>query len=611
MIKQWLIAMNLTIPGLRSSISLSRNNNAPRWALDITTCQNDKLIYIAPPLLEDGVEDNFQGDRIQLVKRSKRLASLDMSKINAEMNRQDIQRIMDQLREVKGLPKRKFDRMKIYEGVQYMPDPDVATVNGIRERNDFIDLNLNGGDSWGYFHPKSNPEILYNWKGEPTYRTCEIIPDYYAGVKRSTRKELAAEHKGMTFLAFRDFKSSMYWNGTYDANLKELRVAQAKSEGQLRAWLGEHGQPQPDDIPTWDVIYDPHRAEPLDVEKKWMNMYQPSEFEQRQLEVVTEVPPIVKRVILHALGGDDQLEMYDYFLNWCSVKVKLKVCNETSIFIQGVPGTGKGLIFNYLMRPMLGVSNTVVKRMEEMDSQFNGFLEGKQLLFVDEGEMSSFAREAILAQNFKNYITEPVISVRHMHQTAREIPNYLSVMIAANKGSVKVEFKDRRYTVGKFQEERLPITPEEVDVFKASAWPFYCYLMQYPASLQRSRIALDSAAKKTLADISANSVEVACQAIREGDWAFFDEQKPTADTQTLGNFEPRAAEKYVALVDRMKDHPNLTRDEMRILIAYACGDKIPLAPTKFSQLLKNHRIDTKSCRRGELTLKAFQVKWRT
>ena len=37
-------------------------------------------------------------------------------------------------------------------------------------------LNLNGGDSWAYFFPESNPEILYSFKGEPPVRLANIAP---------------------------------------------------------------------------------------------------------------------------------------------------------------------------------------------------------------------------------------------------------------------------------------------------------------------------------------------------------------------------------------------------------------------------------------------------
>jgi hypothetical protein len=36
----------------------------------------------------------------------------------------------------------------------------------------FVYFNLNGGDSWAYYHPIDNPTFIRNFKGEPMYRTA-------------------------------------------------------------------------------------------------------------------------------------------------------------------------------------------------------------------------------------------------------------------------------------------------------------------------------------------------------------------------------------------------------------------------------------------------------
>lgn len=67
-IKQWLMAKNLTVPELREQLTLTASKVALRWPLDITVCQNDKLIFIAPPILEGGLTDPYRGKRIKLCR---------------------------------------------------------------------------------------------------------------------------------------------------------------------------------------------------------------------------------------------------------------------------------------------------------------------------------------------------------------------------------------------------------------------------------------------------------------------------------------------------------------------------------------------------------------
>jgi len=69
-LKLWLKHLNLSIPALREKLSLTRTDMSLRWPLDISVCQNDKLIYIAPPVCGPGVTDTLKGNRIQLIKRN-------------------------------------------------------------------------------------------------------------------------------------------------------------------------------------------------------------------------------------------------------------------------------------------------------------------------------------------------------------------------------------------------------------------------------------------------------------------------------------------------------------------------------------------------------------
>ena len=77
LIKFWLMDINLSIPNLCSQLQLTKTGNSLRYPLDITTCQNDKLIYIAPPHLGAGIKNPFPGNkRISFEKRAHRALTL-------------------------------------------------------------------------------------------------------------------------------------------------------------------------------------------------------------------------------------------------------------------------------------------------------------------------------------------------------------------------------------------------------------------------------------------------------------------------------------------------------------------------------------------------------
>ena len=68
-LKEWLLHLNLTVPILRSHIRLNKAHTVLRWPLDITACQNDKLLYIAPPVSKGSRMDS-NGERIRYVRKA-------------------------------------------------------------------------------------------------------------------------------------------------------------------------------------------------------------------------------------------------------------------------------------------------------------------------------------------------------------------------------------------------------------------------------------------------------------------------------------------------------------------------------------------------------------
>lgn len=66
-IKQWLIERNLK--DFNEYLRLTASGVALHYPIDVTACQNDKLIYIAPPKCTPPELDQFKAPRIQLVMK--------------------------------------------------------------------------------------------------------------------------------------------------------------------------------------------------------------------------------------------------------------------------------------------------------------------------------------------------------------------------------------------------------------------------------------------------------------------------------------------------------------------------------------------------------------
>jgi hypothetical protein len=63
-LKLWLKKLNLSVPAISQYLDLTASSMSMRWPLDISVCQNDKLIYIAPPQCGPGVIDTLSEKRL-------------------------------------------------------------------------------------------------------------------------------------------------------------------------------------------------------------------------------------------------------------------------------------------------------------------------------------------------------------------------------------------------------------------------------------------------------------------------------------------------------------------------------------------------------------------
>ena len=610
LLKQWLMHTNLTTSALRAGLHLTRTNNALCWPLDITTCQNDKLIYIAPPILKQGVVDHFEGERIEYVKRQNRTASLGNVIPQAEINRLAAEEALNELRVAKGLPKRTKTTFKTAHNVEYLAKPDTAIVTGIKEDRGFVYLNINGGDSWGYYHPKNNPQFIYNFKNEPPYKTSELLPDYWAEVRDAINETKVAKD-GKVYLAFRDFKSAKYYNGTFVPATNVLDISEARSEKQLQDYMQQYKQPVGDYVPDWNIYFDPQDGIICDLENRRINQFQPSEYMKLPHKAVKDVPPIIRRVAMHAVGDNE--EFFEWFMNWCACIVQYHCKTGTAPVLHGTQGTGKTMFLNDIMAPILGRRYAFSKRMGELEGQFNGWMETCLLVWIDEAQVSLYKNKEKLGADLKTFITDSPISMRNMYQMPYMAKNFTNLVLPSNEYAVDVNSGDRRYCVADSQEKRLVLTDAEYDAGVGSEVVlFYHYLMTRPADRVIARTVLNNAAKSQMTLVSQRAIDVACQALIAGNYAFFEGERPQeSDIMAMPMFMADAANRYIALLEQIKKAPTqaMTREELHILLDYTIGD-MPKSPYKFTSLLKHHKVHIQPISRDGKTTRGLKIEWK-
>lgn len=371
-LKNWLQDLNLSRPTLSGQLQLTKTGNSLRWPLDITTCQNDKLLYIAPPDLGKGITDPFPekgsrgkpaSPRITFEQRTLKRLSLPTNLILQEALRDRTHAKVSELRVAAGLPKMKAVKYKFDGTIEYMANPGQATITDMKEERGFVYFNLNGGDSWAYYHPSDSPEFIYNFKGEPTYKTSELLPQYWAKLTQQAASG-APDAKGNIYLAFREFTSGVYWNGIYDTVNDTLELYPAKSETQLRHFMKNNKMPLGESIPDWKRVFEPNNPNVIDRQAQTVNIYNPSDFfKDLQPAPVASPPPVINKIIDHVLGND--MATLDHFYNWLAVIVQHKTRAGTAWVLQGTQGCLAGDVVLQFATPTKRLRSSTVKQAFE------------------------------------------------------------------------------------------------------------------------------------------------------------------------------------------------------------------------------------------------------
>jgi hypothetical protein len=599
------------VPMLREAMTLTKTGNSLSWPLDVSACQNDKLIYIAPPILK-GIKDPMgKNPRIKLEKRKYDTLALASAINTTEKNKKLSHDRIAELREAAFLPKRKFS-YKIVGNAEVMLKPDEASITEMKTERGFVYFNLNGGDSWAYYHPEDRPDYIHSFKGEPSYLTKELLPDYWLQITSSGN--LRTSSSGITYLAFCDRKSGVYYRGTYDNTSDVLDITPAKNETQLRHFALQYGVPLGDYIPEWDLVFDPMDNVRVDVANKTINKFVPSPYMKATARKVTKCPPTIFKVLHHALGLD--VDVTEHFLNWTAFVLQKRDRTKTAWVLHGTQGTGKGILTNNILRPLFGAAHVASRRMEELGDKYNQFMENSLLVFVDEVQIKALQNEKGVMAKLKNFITEQFVPMRAMYSNAMEARNYSNWILMSNMTDpVLIDKNDRRFNVGAYQPGKLAISDKELETIEKELQAFHDYLLSYSLDEAKAGEVIHTTDRDTMISISESSIDTVASAMLDGNFGFFIDQLPTDQSYTRNAMMSNKVEDYREVIANLigRTAPdgkcNIARDELRVIFEYVVGN-IPVSPNKFTSLLKHHRVHTKVVWVNNKSVNGLSVQWK-
>lgn len=570
LLKEFLADLNHTNETLKNQLALTKTGFALSYKLDITTCQNDKLLYIAPPVFV-GLEDPVP-NRIQFRDRANDLVTFTFQHKNTH---ETAQGLVAQLRKEAGLPKRTAS-FKTSGKIQYLANPHRAHVTGpTKHERGFVYLNINGGDSFAYYYPENDPTYLFNFKGEPIVQLKDFVPDYYQSLVPGDTKAIV----------FREPETDQYYNGTW--NGQELKLYPAKNKERLADFLAQYQQELPDPIPDWEYTFDPTNFTRVDFDKRFANRWEPTGFLENYKNAA--LPPIARKVIESVTGNDK--ESTEHFINWLAFVVQTRRKTGTAWMMHGVEGTGKGLLFHNILVPILGINYCKIINLDDLSDNFNEWLETCLILFVDEVRLDSSQKSKL--NRLKSLITEPVGRIRRMRANPYQVKLYNNIIMASNsEDAMYISETDRRFNVARRQTKRLIITQEEIEHLQFELPAVTGFLMNYKYDPRKVNTPLVNDAKEQMKRASQNSSEQFFAALREGNLDFFLELGSLAPTPQHMLKAAACRDTLTRWVGNLGQPIIITIDEIRSVYDYIQGQSEKHSPNVFRRLLDHNQVPT-------------------
>jgi hypothetical protein len=646
-LKLWMKHLNLSNSAIKPHMTLTKTESALRWPLDISINQNDKLIYIAPPIIGKGVSCSIKpAERIVYV--AKKLGTLPIERIvcpSSDALKKDERDCLNALRKASKLP-------VIRAAARQVGEFEVQTGVGIKriterwEDGNWVRFNINGGDSNAYFHPVDNFELIHNFKEEPSYYTKEIFPEYYKDcVRRRKNAAAAPTDEGDVLLAICDKRTDQYYKVHWNAENYELNLYPTKSEKRLADFMESHGKYMEEVVPQWDVIFNPQSDTIIDFDTRSINTYVPSPYYRAERNPAVNTlkgAPTIDAIMRHCVSGGEHSPVYEHWLNWLACIVQHRCKTTTAWVLSGVSSTGKSLIC-HMMVQLLGRQYVEERPFAILEDQFNAWMERALLVYIEEIQVSSSTQKKIISGKLKNLISESHASMRGMHSTSRLVQNYSNFIFSSNfRDPVEVDASDDRYNFGDFQETPLrsvypEFTVSYINEHVAEELPvLFEYLMHRKADLNQAALVVDNRTRKDVVNNNRNSLDMVADALLEGDIEFFVDTLPDMrlltelngvnsahgiayDSIVRAELEylvtqgvataPRTAPDGAKLPMRCYSS-KLTRDELNVLFQHNVGN-MPTQATKFSRLLGHHNIHLKRLRKSGQTALAqgIEVTW--
>lgn len=640
-LKDYLIHLNFECLVYEQQLRLTASGVALGYPVDPTMAEKSRIIYIAAPKFV-GVADPFANPKDRIVKVTKANELLNLAPVLANLNTAKLAREVDSklkdLRRINGLSpkKQKFSSIRhLGEVIDVVNNPDKMTLHVVADEGQYVRMNVNNGDSNAYYVDKRNPNIVWNFKGEAPFLLSAADPEMHTTM-RSESKEFLKDRSLIEDIpfAFRDMESDTLYAGLMDPQTRKASRIHKITNTNLEGFFADFGHAVPEIIPQVDYRFDPTLPEELDLEGRFVNrwicapllsspitlepQFQNTKYGLAAFTLETLCPTIHK--IMWSVCGNGEAE-YEHFINWLAYVVQKRRKTLTTWIFHGVEGTGKGLLFNQVLTPILGRQYCERKTLQNLADGFNSWIEGSLLVMVDEFRIGDARNVGEMEDLIKGLITEEHTTVRGMRQDQRQIRSFTNYIFTSNNhDAMRISENDRRWNVCPPQETKLAARYPElfvddttaIELIQSELETFAQFLRTYDLDERAAHTCLETAAKTSMREVARTTVEDFCYNIRKGNLDYLTPilsmSGITPDEIELMIPAQRELKLLLQEIHASKDH-RIAVGASALRAIYMAFQGGQISQQKFGKMMAHHGLSATVMKKNGEMFRGYHIKW--
>jgi hypothetical protein len=635
-LKDWFKYLNLE--HFERDMELTGAGYSLTWPLDPSVAENSKLIYIAPAVCNPPFEDRLSPDqRIQLVERQAAIVpSTFIHSPSAAVLRTQQEKIVLSRRKADGRSSRRMRMINLGSNLQVIANADPGSLHYVTSQRGYCYYNLNNGDSVAYYHPQHNPDVMYSFKPEdPPFRHSDVDPQSYSDALE--RAEQYKRERGEVIRGVgRDPVKDEFFSYAYDPKTNTVQY-QKIDKGNMADHLANYGLVVPDPVPDFHCVFDPTDDRCFDFSNRWINHFSDNEFGRRYRGIgrsetlnyegasvsLDRRCPYIAALMNHVLGKNT--EVMNWTLNWLAHIVQVRTKPGTALVIHGVPGTGKNVFMEQVIRPLVSREYYIETRMDMFSDKMTGWMDEKRIIVINEAnEVAMTGDGSKIGEMLKNIITESRLGLRHMYSVAGAVDTYFAVIVASNNEvPIVIDQADRRFTIAYKQHSPLLTIGDynvKKDFHKLAAHleseldAFAEFLYEFPIDPEMVATALDNAPRASMILSGKTSVDEFCDAIKGGDLDYFLEAIPDVALQTtfsttvltVTNANKLTLQRFISNVN---NEITVSADQLRLMYMMITN-QTNVSPVKFGKMLSKHGVYLKPGQRvGSQRCRGIRITW--